>query len=538
MSKKFIIGSSIALLVIFGATLGITYGVTMSSLNDPNEIYMNVGGERVNIWDLQGMEKDDWNKSITTFDETTDEGTESSSSTKAEVLETEFYSLALFGTTDYSNFNNIGYYGGLLIDQDDDINSPYRIKELLPDNFDSLSEEEKEKAEQSVAKNYKSAFIEIKLFKETFDKSVFSYLRDIDSDNPEITKILVEMEETPESEFNGVNYLDAKYNDVKTNEDIYSQIVDVLTTDVPYQKETFKEMYIYSYLWQDSNSRMYDYNFTEALVDARPSIVSSMTFDFQIANDAGLPSKYEDGSDIVMNASDWNTLLNELDTANALSADTEIDNGIDPERTFNGFSGIQFGTTDNSAIETDFYDSSRTWNLGTDVANSSKTTTGEFSNEDILTTANLYLATQNYAEGKGALINDGGIESTYGVLTGDVSMVAYNQLYPYEFATYVSEGSDEYLTNPKFSLFANVDGTTFTEATIDENDEYIFDRWFGEDFSNIGEIYISEEIIGHDSTLNTKALNYWNDKGYYIELSGSASDDYLSLLPSELLKKD
>lgn len=547
---KFVIGSSLALLIIFASILGATYFITKAAMPDEDFVKLHLGEQEVGLEEVLDMtvgakalaeETDD------TTDETTDDSDDteltSSNETRAKIIETEFYSLALFGTSDYQTLNRAGEYGGLLFSTEDDENS-YNI----PESFIQTEGEGKDKAV-----NYKKNFIISKLFKETYDSSVFKYLETFSDENDDITPLLEQIleltsEGVPVAEGATASIpIQFTYNELvaaataQGKTDLLDAIVEALTTDLDYQSEVFEEMYTYTYLWQDSTSRMYDYNFTQALVKARPSIVAEANIDIDKAGlgntvIAGLQDKVEGDT---VTSSEWDDLL-----AEDFVKDTDKTNSIVPE-SFNGFKGIQFGTTDNTSIKEDFYDAAKTWDVKTlnTEADKSITTTGDYSNEDVLKTANYYIADKSEGvNGDGAIVQSED-QNSFGILSGDATVTAFSQLYPFMFATIEGTGANEVVTSPYFSLYANEStgeggATTFTRAEKGEGTTYIFDRWFTEAYSALGEIYVSEELIGYDSGLKTTGLDYWNDEGYYIELSGTSADNFLSYLPTNILKKD
>ncbi len=551
-NKKFIVGASIALLVIFLVTFGATWGITYASMDDPTFINFYIDGQQHDINDINDMAAVPALREETGTE--TDDSDETIDDSDAQVLSAKFYSAALFGTTDYIGFNRIGEIEGSLIM---DADSPFNI----PESFNGGEVPTTEAEAKAAAIEYKNNFVQMKLFNETLHTPVYRYLVDMNSDNPEIIDLIHDIE-------TGVytgdvagrkQFTEWEYTDIQGTP-LYDDLVLVLGEDVPYQESVLQEMFVYSYLWQDSKNKKYDYNFTEALVESKASLVSQMKIDsdnagadltaFHNTDDSGDEAEITIDN-LNVNAEDWNEAF---DANTDALVETDIDDqlilGTDPkDEGFKGFQGIQFGTTENTSFKEDFYNTSKTWDLSSDWTTAT-TTSGAFTNEDILTNANYYVADpyNDGAPGNGPVISDEDTSGTLGDPTSTVSVASYSQLYPYMFADIKGTGDDAYLTNPTFSLYATeevIDAGTDDEKTVyekatadDDSARYIFNRWFGDDLEVFGEIYVAEALITHESLMKSEALDFWNNEGYYIELSGEASTDYTSLLPSEILKKE
>ena len=530
LNKKFIIGSSIALLVISLVTFGATWGIIYATMDDPTFIKLYINGQS---YDINGI--NDMTASVSSLREeegetVTDNNDETINDSDAEVLADKFYSAALFGTTDYVEFNRIGEIKGSLLVGEKGFNVPESFaKDKDGNKIDDL---------KTAAQTYKNNFIQMKLFNETLQTPIYKYLVDMNSDNPDIITIINGMEQGKYSNNNNNEGIDGlftnwEYTDINETK-LYDDLVFALKKDIPYQSEVLKEMFVYSYLWQNSKDKKYDYNFTKALVESKASLVSQMKINSNKNADLESLQDIQIHSPKV-SAVDWNKEFEK--NKNAL-VETDLDNqlGLDG---FKGFEGIKFGTTENTSFKKDFYDSSKTWDLSSDW-NSSTTINGYYSNNDIFKNANYYVASEadGGAPGKGAVISDEDTSSTLGDPTSIVTVVSYSQLYPYMFSEIAGEGDDVYLTKPSFSLYASFDENKFFKAKQgDQNTEYIFKRWFGDNHI-FGEIYVAEAIMTYNSLMKSDALEFWNNEGYYIELSGEASTDYTSLLPTEILKKE
>ncbi len=517
-NKKWIIGGSITLLVLFGASLGIGAWTGIANKEDENyiKVYLN----------------------DTEYKAAIDLGTDSTSDeTKASMLESQFYNAALKG-----HYNNSE-------DQDEATptdSSIYGANESWALPYISTSID---------FTKMQDDFVAVKFLTETENTSVYSFLTDLATttenqlDAYKAINTLISEASGAGMSYPEVTGLDVLNNDKfsKTKTAIYNLIKE----DTSYISGVQKDILVYTYLWQKPSQSAYDTIFTRELVYSQPSITYSMTLDGETVDSLGSSAAYDDLSTrdeghIDIDAATWNGYLDSFKMDEVLVDDSIVDNSLPGDDKFGGYDGITFGTSAGSNISSNWTNWSNTYVAEDDAeVGTSSTIAGDYTNTDVLTNANLYLSdTQNGSDGEGAVIFNTSSDSTdpeFGHREGERNVYAYSQLYPFMFREVTSsEGSgEEKLGSEKFSLFANGDSTSgYTPVDdITTADNYIFGTWFGDE-SVLGEIYIAEQLVGYTSSLTSKALRYWNNQGYYIELSGDYEQDLASYLPEEILYDD
>ncbi len=497
-NMKFAIGATIALLVLFGATLGIGYWIGDSTRRDDNYVKFFINNKE---YDLNNKKT----------------SREVASQEDGDDLVSQFYSAALFGDTDYNNPIGDDDYNYIFNSSVDDWNQPYIITQGID------------------AKTLHENFVNIKFAKDTISTPVYEYLVNLDSRNPEIISVIIELENILPDTYQSANIFE-----VASETDLYMDIIEALTNDPTYQKDVLEDIFVYSYLWQDSSMSIYDYNLTREMVKAAPSMVAKASINSEKMNPSN--SDWTKLRDLIetenISADEWNTMLMSADFQDSLVDNTILDDQIDNGTLvgFKGFSGIQFGTSAGTGIKDDWKDSTHTWDTETNniTGNSledSITINGEYQYKDVMSNANIYVPDDTTT---GALI---GANDDWGLIGGEVSIYAYSQLIPYTFAQKVETVNGNYLMGQNsYSLFSKGD-TNLTIGNIDDFDNYIFDDWFGSN-SIAGEIYLAEALVDNNPDITTRAYEYWQDKGFYIELSGTYRTDYLSYVPAGLIKDE
>ncbi len=513
-NKKFIIGSSIALLVLFGAAMGTGAIIGVTTKDDHSYIKMTMGGNEIVLSEESGFTIGD--------EDATDE-------VKAKLVEEQFYAASLFGTFNAS--------------VTEEVNSNYILNEDSSEwNAPFVVENGTDKTD--LAKD----FALVKFINETETSSVYTYLNTLQdtASNPEQyanAKILLVQE--AENASTPLNWADLTGLQLIANKTVFVETIpaiqNALISNSSYLADVYGDMFTYSYMWQDAQQKAYDYIFTRELVYASPSIVSTMEL-----NKEGLLSLWavDDSkfielaavkkSDPKVTATEWNDLFTYFDGEGIIEDTTTIDdqviiNPTDPTKKiegFKGYQGISFGTSAGSLVKSDWMDWDNTWVSNyEDGRPNGITTMGDYSNSSVITNGNYYVSSRAYAPGTGAIIHDEIGDGGVGEVSGTAYVYAYSQLYPYVFN---DSGSRTY------SLFAGGDATDgFTNG--DSTDNYIFDTWFTEDYSLFGEIYVTQALIDNKSALTTNAQKYWNNEGFYIELSGSYEEDLASYLPESIL---
>ncbi len=538
-NKKRILLPSILLLIALGSFMGIGAWIGSATKDDPDYIYLNINGKRYGGDIFIGN------------DSVSDEA-------KSLMIENQFLSLSLFGE---SNFNVVLENGVSSSDEFDfllennpennDWNSPFLI-------YDSTDD-------ASVTKLIANGFAGAKFFTDTKNQSVYNYLYTTSetSDNSiELIKLANEIE--TKSNTAGINYeevdgLELINNTIFSDSNLYERIIIELSKDTSYQNKVLNDIYVYTYLWQDTIQKDYDFNLTRELVSSQASFVSAINFDLDKAlldtgstttiNEIKAITDHKNGK---INPTTWNNWMSTFLSSDSLVDDTTYDDFITTTSGtgYRGLKGIVFDKGAGGNIESDWTDTNLTWkyekydSLG-DPIDGSLTTQSEnnYSNTDILSNGNLYLSDEvNGASGEGALISDGDEHNETGdweTNIGTASVYVYSQLTPYIFKTVnlVNEGVSIEFNNPTFSLFAKGDNTTgWQSGSMEDHDEYIFERWFGNSLWKEGEIYVVEALINHNTNLKDKAIKKWNEEGFNIELSGKYEKSFGNYISENLIK--
>jgi len=491
-NKKLMIISSVSLVIILGASIGIGTLIGAKTKKDLDYIAFDLNDKQYKF----SLE-----------DKYTD------NEKTAKKIENEFLKTSL-------GSDNVVFKGSQsILDASDDWNIPYMISG--------------EKVAKEEVLNY---FISTKLLKDTLTNSVFEYLVKEYSENSdaELLPVIFMFKEHP-------NLLPMNFLQLESDPDgkeIINGAIAALGNEDEYKNDVLRNMMIYSYLWQDSNSSAYDYIMTKEIAYSKPSMVSSVEFDASDARIGTSKGWYDDlaSNSVELNKStDWNGFWENGDKISSMIDPNSLKTKIGNDG-FDAFKGIQFGQSAGTTVADDWTDISQTWDYENEEIGESKTTSGLFTHTNILSTGNIYIATPGKAPGKGAIISED--SSSHGKwINGNAQVFSYSQMYPYVFSEKIDDGT---FGPTSYSLFANAgDDGTYTSATIDdEGANYIFNEWFGEDgeASKIGEIYLAEELSSFNTSLGDNASQFWHDKGYYIELSGKYSEDFSSFIPESLLK--
>lgn len=522
--KKWFWISSVTLIIFLSASIGIGALVGIKTKSDENyiDIYIN-------------NQKYDSSQIYLGNDKVTDEN-------KALMLENEFYTAALFGNINFDNVDSPEEGFNYILKPDQDWNIPYA---LFRD--DSISNSE-----------LLNIFFEMKFLNDTQTSSVAKYLLDLATESDDKIKLVSAIKLLIEDANNagipwpivtGLQLIEGfSSEDGGAFNNSRQEIFSVLKEDENYKNNVLSDMMIYTYLWQDATQKAYDYNLTKELAYNRPSIVSSITLDSETLENSypDIKKQLEEITTPEISVTNWNENLTQLrgdeDTPSALVDDNVYLDTINGDNTFRGYKGIVFGTSAGTGVASDWTDASKTWNFIDNIdIGDAQTKSGTYSHENVLETANFYIADNtNGANGLGALIYDSESDVTNpdpGAISGEKTVYAYSQLYPYMFMEN-SKNNGEYneLDSATYSLFANLLDDTYTETNYSDPEAvFIFDEWFSEEYSIFGEVYVSEALINHDTELSTSALNYWKNKGFYIDLSGTYESDLSSYLPNWII---
>lgn len=505
-NKKWIIGGTITLLVLFGAAMGAGAIIGVTTKDDPDYIKLHVGNKV-------------YQEEVNLGDENTTDGQ------KASTLEKDFYSAALFGNHEDASNPIAGEY---ILKDGMDWNLPFIVTNKTVSDLQALE----------------NNFITVNFLTETQDSSVLSFLTSKVGDSEQsglaikaIAQLKVDAGTTNPATVTGLDLINnSAYAKTKT------LVYEFLTKDTSYIKDVLKDMFAYTYLWQDAYQNAYDYIFTKELAYAAPSIVYHMEIDGEKADAGTTYSKVSGKKNVNIDNKTWNEWISGFSKDEALTDTSINENYLVSSDNMQGFEGIKFGTSAGSSLKSDWTDWNNTWLEDDSVAKENAlTNTADYTHDSVLAKGNLYLADKNNgADGEGAAIFDTSNDSTdpsFGAREGNRDIYAYTQLYPYVFSPVENAGADNPFGQSKYSLFANgnsKDGYTPADDSSSATN-YIFDEWFTKDYSVLGEIYVAESLLDYKSDLVSEALSYWNDKGFYIELSGSYEEDLSSFLPSEIL---
>ena len=559
-NKRWIFVSLISLIIVFGVSIGVGAIIGKTTKDDPDYIKFGINGKVYEVEDGINIEG----------------GTLES---EANQILNAFYSVALFGTTNLKDKN-------YLVDDpnsvdfilsgngEDEWNSPFGVyySDYSVDNGFIVTDD-------SIF-NLLESFTKMKYFTDTEDTSVLSYLLDMSSTSP-ILNILINwiIELGGEDangnykfynpyDVNGIELYNSRPNEDITGVDITTTIIETLSYQDSYQQDVFEDMMIYSYLWQDSASSAYDYNLTKEIAESRPSITSSFSINGDKASESDVfdELKDEDDNSKTITSNDWNYIINEFNKIDgALTDSSVIDNQIqieDPTNSsedednygFMGFDGITFGTSAGESINSNWTDASLVWDWEEPYTSEeiSEALTGHSNSYDyrnVVYDSHYYISDDT--NGEGALISSEDNENSgyYPGNSGTYTVYAYTQLQTYLFKQ-PKDFQDSIPTDydpATFSLFANYDDSvdfierTYSEGNVSdfikdkgEGTEYIINQWFPNDTLD-GEVFLTEALINQNSNLKIKAANYWNDKGFWIDLSGSYEDDYINYIPDSLL---
>lgn len=315
-------------------------------------------------------------------------------------------------------------------------------------------------------------------------------------------------------------FFEAKSNDV----DEWNALITALKNDINYHLDIVDFIYSYSWLWRPYWSSSFDYNLTEILVTSKPALIWEMNLldlynlDNGDRNTINLWKTNE-----FINISEWNSLIGD----NANNWVTGDKYSLLTDGGAKGFSGIKFNSEAIANTEDNLWKYSNLFDHE-DVE----------SNDDDYAIPNAQF--ENIINGRiTPYVNKSGdiiLEEPETGLSG--SVVGVSLLYPYVFAENFN-GNDA--DNWKYRISAYKDSNDFYR--IDDAHGGTRTTWFNEIQNMVGvdlnlqllllySIYNSQKDKIQNST-----YNYWNNKGFYIELTGKYKEKYGSLIDTRLQKK-
>ncbi|NOQ50394.1 MAG: hypothetical protein GQ557_01850 [Mycoplasmataceae bacterium] len=336
-------------------------------------------------------------------------------------------------------------------------------------------------------------------------------------------------------------------NDFWTNAIVQEDWGYIINTET-YRMDVTKFLYTFTYLWQYSTSSAYDYNITESIVGLRPQFVWVQDFDFDsIGHVNGTPNEYVedmvgDSGTSTTSGNNWNDWSTDPQLAeDEISYDNYTK--LDPsDASPVGYIGIQNrGSANVVGVGDDF------WSLENGY---------DFSDDQTRINQNSMLV--NAENGDGTIYDDG---SNYVFEEGENGIeksIAHTGIIPFVFPTNYDDTTgiaDKW----EYSIYGDVNTNTDVVTQIDGENidltthDSIFDAYAnlfptlinlnegGEALAySVSELYIMYSI--YDSTggslIINNSYNYWNHKGFYIELEGSYYDDYHLLLPALIQKSE
>lgn len=566
-NKKWIIIGSVILILILVSSMGIGAIIGYTTKKDDDYIKFYIAG---NEYSPSKYELD-----LGTIGSSDEE--------KALIVEAQFLSYAIFGITninDEDDIKNEAYSAEYLLKQNDEWNTSYQI-------YRSTLNQDNPTLEHEIEKNILDIFVRMKFFNETQNSSVTVYLNDLvaTSTNPKgLLAIINDIEQyaidnsIPPTEITGTDIINY------SNELFNKELFEALISDYSYYVDVLTDIYTYIYLWQTPiEYATYDYNLTKELAYSKPSITWSMKYKggkfersyedvypgymnfFEEMSTVEYISIYEDDSYENYNTNEssyWNEIYFTLYEGDYLIDRSTYNDSLDIYgNKYKGYQGITFGTSAGSGIDETWTNSENIWDyqefneIENDIPIQTITSKG-VNHSDIMNNTNIYVP--NYSE-TGAIITDeipDNSDPLFPTKDNNRSIYLYNQMTPYIFKKpYEDINGDSQFENATFSLFSIKDGDTYTPYDgnpFDETTEikytYIFDEWFSSSDSNLttkeeeklslnGEIYLIEALIQHNSNLEEQSINYWQDKGFYIELSGSYEDELIGFIPSNMIKE-
>lgn len=325
-----------------------------------------------------------------------------------------------------------------------------------------------------------------------------------------------------------------------------SETMNLISSTIEYKKDIANFMYIYSYLWQESSSYSYDYILTSIMNQNRFTYYWTLP-----VNDKDSFNKTSDfdPSDGVTQE-EWNQTA--LDISNG-QIQINPTWRISPNG-YMGFSGLSSKNDSSISLmiesvdySEDFWNYANIWSIsenendGIDDFNTSYITSY---NQDNFVENGIFEENNNYIFTSTTSSDPDNPDDTS---TESYNIYMKYLLYPFAFTNDLT--SDGQATRWVYRLDAYIDenGNIYPEETapdgstrinyfdyVDQEISPLFDNY------NYGlfEILTIYQILNYTTENLTKwenkSYNYWNSKGFYIELHGQAKDDYGSLIPDGL----
>lgn len=334
-------------------------------------------------------------------------------------------------------------------------------------------------------------------------------------------------------------------NDDSTISIFDSETLNLISKTIEYEKDITNFMYIYSYLWQEDNSDKYDYILTRLMNQKR----FTYYWQLEVKDKNGFNSIDEFNEADGIEVDEWNN----TGTNYYNKTDIDSESKISPNG-YMGFQGLSSQqdssislTSDGEDYSEEFWDYSNVWNVEQNLDD-------EFEGKPS------YISSYNQGDFQNNMFepSEGNFifESTGETDPDDpeAEVVPKNYiyinvlLYPFTFSDNLDLGGTSDHWFYRLGAYQSEDGNIYPEETKPDNSEYInwFDyisSQFNSTFPEYGmfEIFTIYEMLNYSltdfNTIQNRAYNYWNARGFYIELIGNFKDDYENLIPSGLQER-
>ncbi|BDV02219.1 MAG: hypothetical protein HPAVJP_1080 [Candidatus Hepatoplasma vulgare] len=397
----------------------------------------------------------------------------------------------------------------------------------------------------------------VKLFTETIGKNAKEdylalYLNAFATKYDEISKQIWLDQPSPALEFSiWTNYYIRdnypEYIDDFGNPIFETETMNLISTTIEYEKDISNFMYIYSYLWQEYSDKKYDYFITSMMNQNRFTYYWSM----QINDKDGflISSNFDptDGADV----DEWNSTGFNI-TEGTSKTQIEPTWRLSPEG-YMGFSGLSSQSDSSISLligeddySDDFWNYSNVWsiteNLNDEIDNYSTSYISSYNQEDFVSNG-LFYDNNNYI-----FSSTTSSDSEDTTTTTDYIYMKY-LLYPFVFTNNIQpDGTSSYWVY-RLDAYTDGNGQFYPTAEVapsgankinyfDYIDQVLQDTYDNYNYYGLFEILTIYQMLNYTTenfnVWENKAYNYWNSKGFYIELHGQAKDDYGSLIPDGL----
>lgn len=322
--------------------------------------------------------------------------------------------------------------------------------------------------------------------------------------------------------------------DYRSNGPTEQQQVDdfltILSNSLTYRLDITTFIYIYSYLWQSSNQKHFDYIITQVLYNQLPTLVFKQNIKYTIHPGLNLDNFGDKSTD------DPAVLWNELEANPAISTN-DIAKLWNDSASPVGYTGLW---TRNNSSQLAF--GNEFWNANNSFDYRPLTVDETPISEPINSFANAHTNPKQafvYADSDGKVLQTESTSTTNpdGTTSSTSTSViyAYTTIAPFVFAS--DYNSNGIVINYEASMYA-IDNGDETVSPANKSDtgainifEYLTGATEGDREYKISQLYVFYTLYKNDSNITNNAFRYWNDQGFYITLTGSYESDYSALIP-------